>query len=210
MSTLRIVHSKEVWLTSVFTKMASDRIGDGLGGFVVEATAAATIFAYLAFLYFFRQWDQAVSTPGIVYFINSHRHLRRRWYGLVLSAISETWSAVRSADGLGRGCVIDGGCGNWSVFRESASLPRILGIILSIVGLFLLRKQKPQLVCGSCCSTGRAPSGAVAAVRLKSTAQLAYIFNQPSCWGWLWRFVNSEFAASFFVRQRSSFPPALN
>ena len=32
----------------IFTKLASDRISDGLGGFVVEASAAATILLYLA------------------------------------------------------------------------------------------------------------------------------------------------------------------
>ena len=34
----------------IFTRLASERIGDGLGGFVVEASAAAFIFLYLAFL----------------------------------------------------------------------------------------------------------------------------------------------------------------
>lgn len=31
----------------IFTKLASDKISDGLGGFVVEATAALTILIYL-------------------------------------------------------------------------------------------------------------------------------------------------------------------
>ena len=34
----------------IFTKMASDKIGDGLGGFVVEGSAALTILGYLAAL----------------------------------------------------------------------------------------------------------------------------------------------------------------
>jgi transporter family protein len=34
----------------IFTKLAADRIGEGLGGFVVEATAALSILVYLAFL----------------------------------------------------------------------------------------------------------------------------------------------------------------
>ena len=38
-------------LHQVFTKLAADRIGDGLGGFVVEATAALTILLYLAALW---------------------------------------------------------------------------------------------------------------------------------------------------------------
>jgi transporter family protein len=35
----------------IFTKLAADRIGEGLGGFVVEATAALSILVYLAFLW---------------------------------------------------------------------------------------------------------------------------------------------------------------
>ncbi len=33
----------------IFTKLAADRIGEGLGGFVVEATAALSISVYGAF-----------------------------------------------------------------------------------------------------------------------------------------------------------------
>ena len=33
----------------IFTRMASEHIGDGLGGFVVEATAALSILLYLCF-----------------------------------------------------------------------------------------------------------------------------------------------------------------
>ena len=36
----------------IFTRLASDQIGDGLGGFVVEATAALSILLYLAVLWF--------------------------------------------------------------------------------------------------------------------------------------------------------------
>jgi len=35
----------------IFTKLAADRIGEGLGGFVVEASAAVSILLYLAFLW---------------------------------------------------------------------------------------------------------------------------------------------------------------
>src|SRR6476660_7524364 len=51
----------------VFTRMASDRIGDGLGGFVVEGTAALTIVAYLGGLYIRGQWNQQSSGLGILY-----------------------------------------------------------------------------------------------------------------------------------------------
>jgi transporter family protein len=51
----------------IFTKLASDRISDGLGGFVVEASAALTILLYLAYLKFFATWNQTWSLPGFGY-----------------------------------------------------------------------------------------------------------------------------------------------
>ena len=51
----------------IFTRMAADHIGEGLGGFVVEATAALSILSYLAFLWLANRWDQKSSLNGIVY-----------------------------------------------------------------------------------------------------------------------------------------------
>ena len=36
----------------IFTRLAADRIGEGLGGFIVEASAALSILIYLAILWF--------------------------------------------------------------------------------------------------------------------------------------------------------------
>src|SRR5438034_4436 len=49
----------------IFTKLAADKISDGLGGFVVEATAALTILLYLAWLRFGGTWNQTSSGPGV-------------------------------------------------------------------------------------------------------------------------------------------------
>src|SRR5437660_9278658 len=51
----------------IFTRLASDHIGDGLGGFVVEATAALTILFYLAALWFGGRWNQKFSNEGFYY-----------------------------------------------------------------------------------------------------------------------------------------------
>jgi bacterial/archaeal transporter family protein len=51
----------------VFTKLASAHIGDGLGGFVVEITAAFIIGVYLIYLKFFSQWNQPVTARGVIY-----------------------------------------------------------------------------------------------------------------------------------------------
>jgi hypothetical protein len=45
----------------VFTKLATERISDGLGGFVVEGSAALTIAAYLAWLWLSGRWQQKAS-----------------------------------------------------------------------------------------------------------------------------------------------------
>src|SRR5260370_10459051 len=56
-------------LHQVFTKLAADRIGDGLGGFVVESSAAITIGVYLALLWLSNRWDQKATNAGVYYSI---------------------------------------------------------------------------------------------------------------------------------------------
>src|ERR1043165_1037467 len=51
----------------IFTKLAADHISEGLGGFVVEASAALTILIYLAYLRFGGTWNQSSSGPGLFY-----------------------------------------------------------------------------------------------------------------------------------------------
>jgi transporter family protein len=53
----------------IFTKLASDRISDGLGGFVIEAVAALTILLCLMYLRFSGRWNQTATMPGINYSI---------------------------------------------------------------------------------------------------------------------------------------------
>src|SRR2546425_12508689 len=57
----------------IFTKLAAERISDGLGGFVVEATAALTILLYLAALRFGGAWNQTASAPGVWYSVLTGR-----------------------------------------------------------------------------------------------------------------------------------------
>jgi len=67
----------------IFTRLAAERIGDGLGGFVVEANAALSIFLYLVFLWLSGQWHQKFSASGFNYsllwqWIRSERFSRLR------------------------------------------------------------------------------------------------------------------------------------
>src|SRR2546427_6090702 len=54
-------------LHQIFTKLAADRIGNGLGGFVVEATAALSILLYLAWLRLSGHWNQTSTPAGVWY-----------------------------------------------------------------------------------------------------------------------------------------------
>ena len=51
----------------IFTRLAAERIGEGLGGFIVEASAALSILIYLAVLWFAGRWDQKFSGAGFNY-----------------------------------------------------------------------------------------------------------------------------------------------
>jgi transporter family protein len=122
----------------IFTRLASDSIGDGLGGFVVEGTAALTILGYLAFLWLSGRWEQKFTMIGfnysaltgvcvgagtVAFFMLLHR-------GGPLSAVP---------------AILAGGAAIMAIagvffFGENMSWQRALGIMLSIVGLFLLRR----------------------------------------------------------------------
>ena len=125
-------------LHQVFTKMAASGISDGLGGFVVEGTAAMTILAYLAFLKFGGQWHQTASTPGVFYSVLTGICVGV-WtlFFFLLFQKGGPLSAVPMI--LAGGAAIMAIVGIF-LFRESTSWPRILGIILSIASLLLLRK----------------------------------------------------------------------
>src|SRR5436305_14229551 len=51
----------------IFTRLAADHIGEGLGGFVVEASAALSILIYLVALWLFGRWGQKFSITGFNY-----------------------------------------------------------------------------------------------------------------------------------------------
>jgi uncharacterized membrane protein len=124
-------------LHQIFTKLAADRISDGLGGFVVEATAALTILGYLAWLRFFGTWNQASSGPGIFYSVLTGICVGA---GTILFFLLFQKGGPLSAVPM----ILAGGAALMAVvgilfFKEPVSLLRILGIVLALAGLFLLR-----------------------------------------------------------------------
>src|SRR5256884_9249903 len=124
-------------LHQIFTKLAADKIGDGLGGFVVEGTAALTILLYLAWLRFGGTWNQTSSAAGVFYSVLT---------GICVGAGTIMFFVLFQKGGplSAVPMVLAGGAALMAIvglafFREPASWPRILGIILSLAGLFLLR-----------------------------------------------------------------------
>ncbi len=122
----------------IFTKLAANHIGEGLGGFVVEATAALLILLYLAFLWLASRWDQKSSLNGIVYSVLT---------GICVGAGTIAFFLLFQKGGplSAVPAILAGGAAIMAIagilfFQEAQSWQRLLGVTLAIVGLFLLRK----------------------------------------------------------------------
>ena len=122
----------------IFTRLVSDHIGDGLGGFVVEATAALSILLYLAFLWLSGRWNQKFSIKGFNYSALT---------GICVGAGTIAFFLLFQKGGplssvpaiLAAGAAIMAVAGIL-FFREPISWQRLLGVSLAIIGLFLLRR----------------------------------------------------------------------
>ncbi len=122
----------------IFTRLAADRIGDGLGGFVVEASATLTILVYLALLWFGGRWDQKFSAAGFQYSVLT---------GICVGAGTVAFflqfqrggplSAVPAILAVGAAIMAVAGI---VFFHETATWQRLLGVVLAIAGLVLLRR----------------------------------------------------------------------
>jgi transporter family protein len=122
----------------IFTKLASEKIGDGLGGFVVEATAALTILGYLVYLKAGGHWNQSFSSAGAGYSVLTGICVG---VGTIVFFVLFQKGGPLSAVPM----ILAGGAAIMALagtlfFKEPASLPRVLGILFSIAGLLLLRK----------------------------------------------------------------------
>jgi bacterial/archaeal transporter family protein len=123
-------------LHQVFTKLAADRISDGLGGFVVEGSAALTILIYLAALRFSGNWNQSWSGAGAGYSVLT---------GICVGVGTIAFFLLFQKGGplSAVPMVLAGGAALMAVvgilfFKEPAAWPKLLGIGLSLIGLFLL------------------------------------------------------------------------
>jgi transporter family protein len=126
-------------LHQIFTKLAANRISDGLGGFVVEASAALTILLYLAWLRFGGHWNQTLSAPGVLWSILTGICVGA---GTILFFLLFQKGGPLSAVPM----ILAGGAALMAVvgiafFKEPATAMRLIGIVLALAGLFLLRRQ---------------------------------------------------------------------
>ena len=122
----------------IFTRLAAERIGEGLGGFVVEASAALSILIYLAFLWLGGRWSQKFSMPGFNYSLLT---------GICVGAGTIAFFLLFQKGGplSSVPAILAGGAAIMAIagilfFREPPSWQRIVGVVFAIVGLFLLRK----------------------------------------------------------------------
>jgi bacterial/archaeal transporter family protein len=122
----------------IFTRLAAERIGEGLGGFVVEASAALSIFLYLAFLWLTGGWNQRFSASGFNYSLLT---------GICVGAGTIAFFLLFQKGGplSAVPAILAGGAAIMAIagiffFHEVPSWQRIVGVVFAIIGLILLRK----------------------------------------------------------------------
>ena len=135
---LAVVASLLYGLHQVFTRLAASRIGDGVGGFIVEASAAVSILGYLAYLKATRHWTQPITSAGITWSLLA---------GVCVGAGTIAFFLLFQRGGplsavpmvLAGGAVTMAAVG-FIAFREPVTRERVIGVVLSIAGLYLLRR----------------------------------------------------------------------
>jgi transporter family protein len=122
----------------IFTRLAAERIGDGLGGFIVEASAALSILIYLGILWLSGRWSQKFSGAGFSYSLLTGICVGAGTIAFfLLFQKGGPLSAVPAILAGGAAIMVIAGI---LFFHEGLSWERLLGIALSVAGLFLLRK----------------------------------------------------------------------
>src|SRR5207248_5562464 len=112
--------------------------GEGLGGFLVEATAALSIVLYLAALWLTSHWNQKMTGAGVFYSVLTGICVGAGTIAFfLLFQKGGPLSAVPVILAVGAAIMAITGI---VFFREPASWPRLTGIVLAIVGLLLLRR----------------------------------------------------------------------
>src|SRR5437764_13897400 len=122
----------------IFTRLASERDGDGLSGVLVETIAATVILLYLAFLWLAGRWNQKFTMPGFNYSLLT---------GICVGAGTIAFFLLFQKGGplSAVPAILAGGAAIMAIagilfFHETASWQRVVGVLFAIIGLFLLRR----------------------------------------------------------------------
>jgi bacterial/archaeal transporter family protein len=115
------------------------RISADLGGFVVEASAALIITCYVAWLWSQGGGRKNTTGPGIFYSVLTGLCVGAGTVGFFLlfqagaplSVVPSVLAAMSALTALA----------GFLLFKESFSWARVLGILLSLAGLFLLQQS---------------------------------------------------------------------
>ena len=116
----------------IFTRLAAERIGDGLGGFIVEASAALSILIYLGVLWFGGRWNQRFSAAGFNYSLLT---------GICVGVGTIAFFLLFQKGAPPLSVPAERRSWPWiPFFREPVSCNGSLGVCLVIISLFLLRR----------------------------------------------------------------------
>ena len=124
-------------LHQVFTKLAAISASDGLGGFIVEASAAGTIGIYLLALYVTSRWDQHADARGALYSVATGVCVGAGTiFFFQMFQRNAPLSAVPAVLAVGSAIMAIGGV---VVFNEPMTIRHILGVTMSLAAILLLR-----------------------------------------------------------------------
>ena len=124
-------------LHQIFTKLASERISDGLGGLIVEGSAVVTIALYLAWLYASNRWSQTWTGAGVTYSVLTGVCVGAGTVAFfILFQRGGPLSAVPAILAGGGALMAIAGV---AAFGEPMRPARILGVVLALIGLYLVR-----------------------------------------------------------------------
>jgi transporter family protein len=122
----------------ILTRLAAERIGEGFGGFIVEASAALSILIYLGILWFSGRWNQKFSAAGFNYSLLTGICVGAGTIAFFL--LFQKGGPLSSVPAILAGGAAIMAVGGILFFREPPSWQRLVGVAFAIAGLFLLRK----------------------------------------------------------------------
>jgi transporter family protein len=122
----------------IFTRLAAERIGEGLGGFVVEVSAALSIVIYLGVLWFGGRWNQKFSGAGFNYLLLTGICVGTGTIAFFL--LFQKGGPLSSVPAILAGGAAIMAIAGIIFFGEQPSWQRIVGVAFAIIGLFSLRK----------------------------------------------------------------------